>query len=62
MQQILVNIAAVAAALYLARLFYRSFTASRRSEKAGCNSCGSCGAAQKEAPAGQGISPTDVHR
>ncbi len=62
MQQILVNIAAVAAALYLARLFYRSFTASRRSKQTGCNSCGACEAAKKDAPAGMGISPTDVHR
>ncbi len=62
MQQILVNVVALAAAVYLARLFYRSFTASRRSKQAGCNSCGNCGAAEKDALAGKGISPTDVHR
>ncbi len=63
MQQILVDVIALAAVLFLARLIYRSFTASRRSKQAACNGCDTCDAARKEAPSKSEILlPTDGHR
>ena len=49
MQQILVNLIALAAFLFLARMVYRSFMTSRRSKQAACNGCGTCEAAKSKA-------------
>jgi hypothetical protein len=63
MQQILVDVIALVAVLFLVRLLYRSFTASRRSKQAACNGCGTCDAARKDVPAKGGVLlPTDGHR
>lgn len=48
MQQILVDLIALAAVFFLGRMFYRSVIASRRSKEAACNGCGTCEAARKE--------------
>jgi len=48
MQQIIVNIVALLAALFVARMVYRSVTASRRAkQEAACSGCGTCEAAEK---------------
>ena len=48
MQQILVNLIALIAVLFLARMIYRGFTASRRNKQAVCNGCGTCDSAQSK--------------
>jgi len=48
MQQILVDLIALVAVFFLARMFYRSAIASRRNKEAACNGCGTCDAVRKE--------------
>ncbi len=47
-QQIIVNLAVVAAAVFLARGIYRSLSAARRNKTPTCAGCNTCEAAKKE--------------
>jgi hypothetical protein len=47
MQQIVVDLIVVTAALFLARMIYRNFVVARREKSAGCPGCGSCEEAKK---------------
>ena len=51
LQQIIVDLAVLAAALFLARGMYRSVISSRRAKAPTCSGCGSCEAAKTGAPA-----------
>lgn len=62
MQQIVVDVIALAAVLFLARMIYRSFTASRRSKQAACNGCGTCEAGSKPSDLGGSVSPQALPR